>query len=128
MNLYFAEVIAAHVAIENWLGQGSGDGQALLNRFSPEFVMIPPTGRRMDAASVRDFFLAQRGGRPELAITLDELTLVAEWPDGAVVRYREKQSWSGSEATVRWSTAVFRLAAGTPQWLSLHETWQATAP
>lgn len=128
MNPYFTEVVATHVAIENWLGQGRGDVQALLSRFSPDFVMIPPGGRRMDVSSVSDFFQAQRGGRPELAIGLDELTLVAEWPDGAVVRYRETQTWPGAAATVRWATAVFRLVGSNPQWLSLHETWQHTAP
>ncbi|MCP1438642.1 hypothetical protein J3D56_002078 [Erwinia persicina] len=124
MNPYFTEVIAAHVAIENWLGQGSGDIQALLNRFSADFVMIPPAGRCMDMASVSDFFLAQRGGRPGLAIVLEELTLVESWPGGAVVRYLERQTRPDAAATARWSTAVFRLIDGHPQWVSLHETWQ----
>ncbi|WP_312045763.1 DUF4440 domain-containing protein [Erwinia sp.] len=124
MELYFTEVITTHVAIENWLGQGSGDVQALLSRFNTDFMMIPPTGRCMDIASVSDFFLAQGGSRPGLTIVLDALTLVETWPGGAVVRYRERQSWSGATATVRWATAVFRLIEGKPQWLSLHETWQ----
>ena len=35
MNRYIAEVIAAHVAIENWLNQGEGSADALMRRFSP---------------------------------------------------------------------------------------------
>ncbi|STV73119.1 putative cytoplasmic protein [Klebsiella michiganensis] len=40
MNRYIAEVIAAHVAIENWLNQGDGSADALMRRFSPDFTMI----------------------------------------------------------------------------------------
>lgn len=56
MNRYIAEVIAAHVAIENWLNQGEGSADALMRRFSPDFTMIPINGMRMDHQAVSAFF------------------------------------------------------------------------
>jgi len=122
MNIYFQEVIAAHVAIERWLSEGAGDEQALLARFSADYAMITLAGSVLDTQGLHDFFHAQRGARPGLVIELDEMTLVAEWPAGAVVRYRERQMLPEEETTLRWSTAVFELQDGRPQWRHLHET------
>ena len=38
MNRYIAEVITAHVAIENWLNQGEGSAEALLHRLARNLV------------------------------------------------------------------------------------------
>ncbi|EPH6761386.1 DUF4440 domain-containing protein [Cronobacter dublinensis] len=124
MNRWFTEVLDAHVAIERWLGQGDGDVESLLSRFSADYSMIPLSGAPLDAAALRAFFSAAGGSRPGLAIKVDSLSLVAEWPTGAVVGYRETQTMA-QETTVRWSTVVFELHEGAPRWRHLHETRQA---
>ncbi|EOC0863930.1 DUF4440 domain-containing protein [Cronobacter muytjensii] len=124
MNRWFTEVVDAHVAIERWLGQGEGDVEALLARFRADYSMIPLNGAPLDAIALRAFFSAARGSRPGLAIEVDSLSLIAEWPAGAVVGYRETQK-TGQEITVRWSTVVFELHEEKPCWRHLHETRQA---
>lgn len=89
MNRYIAEVIAAHVAIENWLNQGEGSADALMRRFSPDFTMIPINGMRMDHQAVSAFFHGARASRPGLKIVVDSAVILAEWRDGAAVSYRE---------------------------------------
>lgn len=41
MTPYETEIIDLHVALEQWLGEGEGDINALLARFRPDFMMIP---------------------------------------------------------------------------------------
>lgn len=60
MSRYIEEVIAAHVAIEAWLNQGTGSIEGLMQRFSAEFTMIPINGTRMDQQAVSAF---SRGSR-----------------------------------------------------------------
>jgi hypothetical protein len=122
MNQYFTEVIDAHVAIENWLEKGAGDEQGLLARFDPAFSMIALNGSRLDFAALSAFFRANRAAKPGLAISIEEMTLVAEWPTGAVVSYREKQRLPGQAATLRNSTVVFEQTQTGLGWRHLHET------
>lgn len=122
MNRYFTEVIDAHVAIENWLEKGMGEETALLARFDPAFSMIALNGNRLDFAALSAFFHAHRTAKPGLEITIEEMTLVAEWPTGAVVSYREKQMLPGQAATLRNSTVVFEQAQSGLVWRHLHET------
>lgn len=122
MNRYIQEVIEAHVAIENWLGKGEGDVQALLARFSPVFTMVTPGCKTLTFDSLSAFFQAQRGAKPGLKISLDEITVIAEWPGGAVVSYSEWQSLPGQENTLRHSTVIFSNAGSDLLWLRLHET------
>ncbi|EOC1312288.1 DUF4440 domain-containing protein [Cronobacter turicensis] len=124
MNRWFTEVLDAHVAIERWLGQHEGDVQALLGRFSPDYSMIPLNGAPLDIHALNAFFTGAGGSRPGLVIEVDALSVIAEWPDGAVVGYRETQRIA-QESTVRWSTVVFELHEGEPRWRHLHETRQA---
>ncbi|PHM70943.1 DUF4440 domain-containing protein [Xenorhabdus kozodoii] len=124
MNQYINEVLAAHVAIENWLGKGEGDVQTLLDRFSRDYSMITITGAMLDHESLSRFFVAQHASRPGLHIAVDSLSVLGEWENGAVILYREQQTEPDKATTVRWSTAIFNLQAGTPVWLHLHETLQ----
>ena len=64
MNRYIAEVIAAHVAIENWLNQGEGSADALMRRFSPDFTMIPINGKYTRSPAKRK----PRAGRRFLSV------------------------------------------------------------
>lgn len=122
MNRYFTEVIDAHVAIENWLEKGMGEETALLARFNPAFSMIALNGSRLDFAALSAFFHAHRAAKPGLEITIEEMTLVAEWPTGAVVSYREKQMLPGQAVTLRNSTVVFEQTQTGLGWRHLHET------
>lgn len=122
MNQYFTEVIDAHVAIENWLEKGAGDELGLLARFDPAFSMIALNGSRLDFAALSAFFRAHRAAKPGLAISIEEMTLVAEWPTGAVVSYREQQRLPGQAATLRHSTVVFEQTETGLGWRHLHET------
>lgn len=122
MNRYIAEVIAAHVAIENWLNQGEGSAEALICRFSPDFTMIPINGTRMDHQAVSAFFLWARASRPGLKIVVDSAAILAEWRDGAAVSYRETHALPGKAETARWSTVLFRLQEEKIIWRHLHET------
>ena len=122
MNRYFREVIDAHQAIEAWLSEGSGD--ALLSRFDAEFSMITLGGTAIDYSALSAMFSSQRGARPGLQITLDRLTLLAEWPQGAVVLYREHHHQPGQTPIVRWSSVLFTLQGERLLWRHLHETRQ----
>ncbi|EPE3626548.1 DUF4440 domain-containing protein [Serratia nevei] len=122
MNPYFTEVIDAHIAIERWLGKGAGEEQALLARFTPDFSMIALSGAPLDFAALCAFFRAHRAAKPGLEIEIEEMKLVAEWPTGAVVSYREKQSLPGQNATLRYSTVVFERQPSALGWRHLHET------
>lgn len=124
MNRYIQEVLDAHVLIENWLGSGEGSADALMNRFSSDFTMIPPNGIRMDNQAVSAFFQGASACRPGLKIAIDNAAVLSEWDDGAAVVYQETQHLPGKEATQRWSTAVFRQHEDKIIWLHLHETAQ----
>ena len=122
MNTWFTEVLDAHVAIENWLSEGSGDVGALLARFPAAFSMIGLSGAVLDHPKLSQFFRASQAAKPGLTIAIDEMTLVSEWTDGAVVSYREIQSLPGSASTQRRSTVVFSLSSAGIGWRHLHET------
>jgi hypothetical protein len=125
VNPYVNEVKTAHIAIENWLGKGEGDVQALLAGFAADFSMVTPAGGELDFATLGSFFLGQKAARPGLKIELSDIEIVAEWPAGAVVSYREKQTLPGQPSTLRHSTVVFSRQADRPLWLRLHETTAA---
>ncbi|MGB9095131.1 DUF4440 domain-containing protein [Erwinia sp.] len=122
MNTWFTEVLEAHVAIENWLSEGTGELQALLDRFTPDFSMIGLTGAVLDQPKLSGFFRASQAAKPGLKIEIAEMEMVSDWTEGAVVSYREIQSLPGAEPTQRRSTVVFSLSSSGIQWRHLHET------
>ena len=121
MNIWFKEVIDAHVAIEQWLGAQKGDVEALLARFSADYSMVALSGVTLDYPGLCGFFKAQGASRSGLQIQVDALTLLDEWPQGAAVLYRETQTLNES-STVRWSTVIFRREDEKLLWRHLHET------
>ncbi|MCS3407452.1 DUF4440 domain-containing protein [Serratia sp. AKBS12] len=122
MNRYFNEVLDAHVAIENWLGQGEGQLDALLARFDAEFTLIALNGSKLDFPALRGFFQAHRAAKRGLRIAIEDMTLLAQWPDGAVVNYRERQTLPGQASTLRYSTVLFTRLDAQIRWRHLHET------
>jgi len=122
MNLFKDEIIDAHIAIENWLGKGEGDHDALMAHFCEGFTMVTPTGACLDYPALSAFFLAQRGSRPGLSILVDSVDVLEAWPNGAVLRYREVQRQPSAPTTLRWSTVVLRQQGDSVLWRHLHET------
>ncbi|EKB3460679.1 DUF4440 domain-containing protein [Salmonella enterica] len=108
MNPYKEEIIHAHAAIENWLSKGMGSLEALIARFAADFTMITPGGVCLDY--------------PALVIVVEHIDLVAEWLEGAALRYRERQQLPGQAETVRWSTVILKRERGRIVWRHLHET------
>ncbi|ECC3552707.1 DUF4440 domain-containing protein [Salmonella enterica subsp. salamae] len=122
MNSYKEEIIHAHAAIENWLSKGMGSLEVLIPRFAADFTMITPGGVCLDYPALGAFFQAQRACRPGLVIMVEHIDLVAEWPEGAALRYRERQQLPGQAETVRWSTVILKRERGRIVWRHLHET------
>lgn len=129
---YFDDVLSTHVLIRQWLG-GEATAPAhcadLLARFSPDFSMISPGGKQLDAAGLTAFFQSAGGSRPGLQMHISDLVLVQESAAGASVTYRECQTLPGGASTERLSTVVYDTTpAGTLLWRHLHETWVVPAP
>ncbi|EJC1604143.1 DUF4440 domain-containing protein [Salmonella enterica subsp. enterica serovar Braenderup] len=122
MNPYKDEIIHAHAAIESWLSKGMGSMDALIARFAADFTMITPGGVCLDYPALGAFFQAQRACRPGLVIVVEHIDLVAEWPEGAALRYRERQQLPGQAEAVRWSTVILKRERGRIVWRHLHET------
>lgn len=122
MNPYKDEIIHAHAAIENWLSKGMGSLEALIARFAADFTMITPGGVCLDYPALGAFFQAQRACCPGLVIVVEHIDFVAEWPEGAALRYRERQQLPGQAETVRWSTVILKRERGRIVWRHLHET------
>jgi len=122
MNIWFNEVIDAHIAIEQWLGNGLGDVDALLARFSTDYSMIALSGAKLDYAALSTLFKNGGGARAGLQIKVDKLQLLEEWPQGAAVLYRETQMLPDTAPTLRWSTVIFRMQGDKLLWRHLQET------
>ena len=122
MTPFEHDIIDLHIALENWLGKGEGDTNALLARFSPDFLMIPPGGAPLDYQALANFLESQRGSRPGLKILIDELTTLQTWDNGAVLHYRETQTRPDQPVNVRWSSAILNQEGDNLTWRLLHET------
>lgn len=125
MNPYFQEVIDLHELIEALFCRGEAQVQAMVERFHPEFSMVSPSGMEVGLQQVAALFAQRAGSQPGLSIELSEMQALAQWPDGALVRYRETHRLSGQEAKTRISTALFSLQGEQVLWRHLHETWAA---
>lgn len=124
MMPYEHDIIDIHIALENWLGAGEGNIDALLARFQPNFLMVPPSGAPLNHDALVRFLHAQRGSRPGLKIIIDELATIQSWDNGAVLHYRETQTLPNQPVNVRWSTALLNREGETLTWRLLHETAQ----
>ncbi|MCT7057183.1 DUF4440 domain-containing protein, partial [Salmonella enterica] len=102
--------------------KGMGSLEALIARFAADFTMITPGGICLDYPALGAFFQAQRACRPGLVIVVEHIDLVAEWPEGAALRYRERQKLPGQAETVRWSTVILKSERRRIVWRHLHET------
>lgn len=113
-NAYFDALNRINVEVQAWY-TGAAEGGALerlMARFSPQFSMTLPTGGTLDFATLRGIFAQHGGHRPGFAIQITDQAVVADYPRGAVVTYRERQLDEGVTLTLRRSTAVFEVDAG----------------
>ncbi|POG10050.1 hypothetical protein BGP84_10045 [Pseudomonas putida] len=125
MNPYLQEVIDLHVLIEALFARGEGQVEAMIERFTPDFSMITPTGLQVCLQDVSALFAKRAGSQPGLTIELTGLETLAQGPDGAVVRYQETHRQPDQDTKTRLSTALFSLQGDRVLWRHLHETWAA---
>ncbi|MFK0094688.1 DUF4440 domain-containing protein [Pseudomonas sp. NPDC090592] len=97
----------------------------MLERFHGDFTMVTPGGAQIGLDDVASLFAQRAGAQPGLSIELCGLETIAQWPVGAVVRYRETHHLPGQPSKTRVSTAVFSDEDGRPLWRHLQETWAA---
>ncbi len=125
-NEYFAEVIQAHEAIEQWFSveQDEAALEHLLMRFAPAFSMVSPLGRVLDFAALAALFRMAGGTKNGFRIELSEMRGIALHERGATVSYREQQRDASGLSTDRRSTVVFeKFERGQVVWRHLHETF-----
>lgn len=84
--------------------------------------MITPGGVCLDYPALGAFFRAQRACRPGLVIVVEHIDLVAEWPEGAALRYRERQQLPGQSRDGTLVDGHFKRERGRIVWRHLHET------
>ncbi|MFJ2982898.1 MULTISPECIES: DUF4440 domain-containing protein [unclassified Pseudomonas] len=125
MNPYLEEVVELHVLIEALFARGEGTVAAMVERFHPDFSMVTPTGIQVGLTEVGTLFTQRSGAQPGLKIELAELETLAQWPEGALVRYHEIHRTPGQAAKTRISTALFSHLDDRVVWRHLHETWAA---
>ena len=125
-NPYFVEVVESHELIQRWFANTSASEalcEQLLSHFSPAFTMVGMSGMQLNYPAVCAFFRANGGAKAGLSIEVSEMTIIAEWENGAVVSYKETQTQPEQPKTVRFSTAVFEKdRQGKVVWRHLHET------
>ncbi|MET3230563.1 UNVERIFIED_ORG: hypothetical protein ABIC54_002757 [Burkholderia sp. 1263] len=125
-NPYFKELDDIHVEIEALFDGSADDGalERIMTRFAEPFTLIMPSGLVLDHAALRETFAKLRGARPGSRISIRDREIVADYPSGAVVKYREYQRDNAGNANVRRSTAVMNLDAhGRVTWRHLQETF-----
>ncbi|WP_426808176.1 DUF4440 domain-containing protein [Pseudomonas sp. WOUb67] len=125
MNPYLQEVVDLHVLIEALFARGEGKVEAMIERFHPEFSMVTPNGLQVSLKDVATLFAQRAGSQPGLAIELIGMESLAQWPEGALIRYQETHRLPGQNAKTRISTALFSVQGGRILWRHLHETWAA---
>ncbi len=119
-----AEIIALHEVFERALGAPGEDHTARFEAaFDPGFVMVPPTGRRLDRAETLAFLRANKGSRGEgFRIAIEDIAVLHAAPPLMLMQYVERQWVRGAE-TARRAVALFSLEAEPPRWLFVQETW-----
>ncbi|MHA6195356.1 DUF4440 domain-containing protein [Pseudomonas wadenswilerensis] len=125
MNGYMQEVIDLHILIEATFAKAEGRIETMLERFHPDFSMIAPTGDQWSLEELAALFNQRAGSQPGLTIGVSDMETLAEWSEGAVIRYQETHRIPDQSERKRISTALFSLEGERVLWRHLHETWAA---
>jgi hypothetical protein len=129
VSVFCTEIVELHQFFQDWFNAVLPKTPEAFGRMSrvmgEEFTIVMPQGRRMEREPLLNRVFELHGGRPGVRIWIENVrTLVEEGPL-AVVEYEEWQE-EGGQTTSRYSTAVFRRQADTPNglsWVRVHETW-----
>lgn len=120
-----AEIILLHEQIETWF-RGNAPSEALdalLRCFADAFHMVTIRGDRLELDGVRSLFTRLGGTRPGMAISIDQVDVIAETTTGWLVTYRETQVAADGTSNQRHSAAWLQPTNHSrPNWLFLQET------
>ncbi|MBF6327840.1 DUF4440 domain-containing protein [Nocardia transvalensis] len=129
-QVFIDEVVDFHVAVTDVLSGAAPDRDAaisaLLDRFDPEFTMIPPSGALLRIAELRNLFENGFGAKPGLQIDVFDIEVIAATAQGGLVGYQERQQ-DPTGTTLRRSTAWFGLDGNRVRWRRLQETFSPQA-
>jgi len=122
------EVLRMHNFIESWLTGRAKKSNDVFAQFADalaeDFLLINPSGKADDKASITSGFWGAYGAQPEpFSVEIRDFKCRFATEDFCLAIYQEWQF--GTETTARLSTVLFRRAAEADrlQWLHLHETW-----
>ncbi|PXV59054.1 hypothetical protein SAMN04487785_11728 [Dyella jiangningensis] len=119
------EIVLLHEQIEAWFrGEAAPEAlDALIACFDDDFAMVTVRGERLDRDSTRHLFARLGGARPGIAITIDDVAVTVDSPEGCMVSYREIQVLPDGSSNQRHSVAWLSTAElGRPRWRFLQET------
>ena len=124
-DMYFDLIRNTVSMIEDWFSGADNSAklyEKLMADFSADFTMITMSGSELGYPEIGAFFKAQAGAKSGLKITLENMSVIYEGSDGAVVTYHEIQEQSGHEPTKRVATTFLSSIGTQLQWKHLHET------
>ncbi|AIF48805.1 DUF4440 domain-containing protein [Dyella japonica] len=120
-----AEIILLHEQIEAWFrGDAPPEAlDALAACFADDFRMVTIRGDQLDRDGTQALFGRLYGARPGVAITIDQVAVRVDRPDGWLVSYRETQVLADGSSNRRLSGAWLQATRhGRPAWVYLQET------
>lgn len=96
-----------------------------LARFSPDFLLIPPAGTRLDLGQVSSAIRSAHATNPEFRIAIRNVTTLRRFDGHVLASYEEWQRnalASSPPDNARIATVLFRDVLPL-RWLHIHETW-----
>ena len=123
-----AEVEALHRFFVGWFSGVIDESEfetGFLNRFEPEFLLIPPAGSLLTLSELASSIQCAHGSNPDFRIAIRNVRVRWEFDRVIVAIYEEWQRnaiASTPAANARIATVLFKKAEPL-QWLHVHETW-----
>lgn len=120
-----AEIIELHRLLQDWFcGVGSSNPQDILDRMTPDYLMVGAAGRLVTLEMFAKVLPSLRGSRPGLVMQIEDVRILDVFDGGILAFYREIQT-QGDTKTERWSSVLFRNAEQGKQllWKYLQETF-----
>ena len=123
-----AEIVELHQFFGDWFSaseESSIDFDRFAEVLAPDFTMVGPDGRLVEARELLAALREARGSKPGLRIWIDSVRVLHRSGDMTVALYEERQKSDGVEK-LRVSTAIFRDSEANPnglEWLHVQEKW-----
>ncbi|MFK4823055.1 nuclear transport factor 2 family protein [Ochrobactrum quorumnocens] len=124
-NMYFDLVRNTIRMIEDWFSGADNRDELykeLMAVFAADFTMITMGGTELGYPEISAFFKAQAGAKSGLKIKLENMSIIYENSDGALVTYHEIQEDLCHGPRKRLATAYLTKIDTRLQWNHLHET------